>query len=209
MKGPEEGMLCSPDTSILKYHLIKTACSGDKTAASHRETWGQSSLAVGCCLCRILTAIDWLITPPFFGVVLALDPESERDDSCRSRTAATVAQDSEGGRADQRESGRFRNRGGDADHLLRTQQRDARIKSGIDRVEKSIRDQTLSNGPGVESVGKEQVLRVVTRIDAVDLESADDIRPGPCDFGEKLVDVDKDDSVAVFRNEIPEAVVKL
>ena len=123
--------------------------------------------------------------------------------SCRSRTATTVAEEGEDRRTDQRQSGWLRDRGGDADHLFRTQKRDAGVKSSIDRVEESIRDQTLSDGPGVEAVGKEQVLGVVTRVDAVDFEATDDIRPGPCDLGEKLVDIDEDDPLAVVQRQGP------
>ena len=60
----------------------------------------------------------------------------------------------------------------------------------------------------MEAVGKEQVLGVVTRVDAVEFEATDDIRPGPGDLGEKLVDIDEDDPLAVVSDKVPEAVVE-
>ena len=165
-------------------------------------------MVCSCWRCRIFAAIDVLITPPCSWLVLGLDPENAREDSCRSRTATAIAKEGKDGRADQRESRRLRDRGGDADDLFRAQKWDTGVKSGIDRVEESIRDQTLSDGPRVEPVGKEQVPWVVTRVDAVDFEAADDIGPGSCDFDEKLVDIDNDDPAAVFRDEVMESVVE-
>ncbi len=55
----------------------------------------------------------------------------------------------------------------------------AGIEFRIDRVKKSIRDQTLSDRSRVEAIGKEQVSRVVARDDSVKFETTDNISVGP------------------------------
>jgi hypothetical protein len=128
--------------------------------------------------------------------------------SRRAWTPTTVSQGSKHARADQRQSGWLRDRIGNSDHLLTIKKSYAGIEFRIDRVKKSICDQTLSDRSRVEANCKEQVSRVVARDDSVDFETTNDISVGPDDVGEELMHVDHHDSASMARDEVIQAVVE-
>ena len=66
-----------------------------------------------------------------------------------------MTQEGEDARAEERESGRLRDRGGVSDHLFVSQHGYAGIKYSVDGFEKSIGDQALSNSTRMEAIGQE------------------------------------------------------
>lgn len=77
------------------------------------------------------------------------------EDSSGTRATTTITQEGEDARADQRESGRFRDRCGESDHLSVSQHGYAGIEYSVDGFEESIGDQALSDSTRMEAIGQE------------------------------------------------------
>ncbi len=126
----------------------------------------------------------------------------------RSWMSAAVAEQGQGTRAEQGESGQLWHRGRDSVHLLNGEGGDPGPKSRVDRIEELICEQALSEGPGVETIGEEQVIGVITRDLAVDLLVSHEIATRLDDAAEEVVDVDQDGAVDVRRDMITQPIVE-
>src|SRR5512135_3690461 len=63
---------------------------------------------------------------------------------------------------------------GEVNDLALAERRDARVETGVDRVDEHLGQQALADRSGVTTVGQEEVVELIARVGAVESASVDD-----------------------------------